>query len=192
MRIGKNNQGSELRVQGSGEKVPRDLSPVPCPRYPKKGFTLIEVLLAVSILAIGLVGVLRAYSTSTMAMEKFQYDMDAVFLLKLAMGQIEEKAITQGEVAQGVSNGEFTSVEETNLGTKRSGRWFWSQEVQKMDLPSKKDKEALADKEIKPDKEEEPEFFLNKVRLAVANSGRSPLREVVLETYAGAESVEST
>ena len=81
----------------------------------EKGFTLIEVLLAVSILAIGLVGILRAYATSTSAMEKSQYDMDAVFLLKTAMGQMEEKALTEGNIVPGVSDGVFASARKPTL-----------------------------------------------------------------------------
>lgn len=156
------------------------------------GFTLIEVLLAVSILAIGLVGVLRVYATSTTAMEKAQYDMDSVFLLKTAMGQIEEKALTHGDIVPGVSEGEFTSNGEAPLDMKRSDRWLWSEEVQRMDLPTKKDKQVVEDKEKKPDAKKEPDFFLNKLKLTVVNSGRSPLREARLETYVGTESAKDS
>jgi len=157
---------------------------------PGKGFTLIEVLLAVSILAIGLVGVLRAYATSTTAMERIQYDMNAVVLLKIAMGQIEEKAIIQGDIVPGVLGGEFTAAEEAGLDVKNSGPWLWSRDVQKMDLPSPKVERDLEKKETKQAAEKKPEIFLNTLKLTVVNSGKSPLREVSLETYVRTESVK--
>ena len=156
-----------------------------------QGFTLIEVLLAVSILAIGLVGVLRAYATSANAMEKSEYDMDAVFFLKTAMAQIEEKALTEGNIPPGVSNGDFTSAGEKNFGKKRSTRWLWSQEVKKMDLPSKKVKHDPANKEVKPGEEKTSDFYLSKLKLTVADSARIPPRKVGLETYVRTESVKN-
>ncbi|MFH0986381.1 MAG: type II secretion system protein [Candidatus Omnitrophota bacterium] len=158
----------------------------------KEGFTLLEVIVAVSILAIGLVGVLRAYATSASAMEKVQYEMDGVFLLKTAMGKIEEKAVTQGILLPGVSSGEFTSAEEESLGLKSAGLWRWSQEVQKMDLPTKKAKQDPANKETRPDEKKKPEFYLNKLKLAVVNSGRIPPREISLETYVGTDRAKSS
>ena len=172
------------KVQGLGKKEPDTL-------YPEKGFTLIEVLVAVSILAIGLVGILRAYSTATTTMERAQYDMDAVYLLKIGMGQIEEKALTEGEIVPGVSSGEFTAAERVPLGLKRSGMWLWNKDLQKMDLPSKKSKQDLGNQKTGSDTEKKPEFCLNKLKFTVANPGRSPLREVSLETYVGTQSVKS-
>ena len=160
----------------------------------KKGFTLIEVLVAVSILAVGLVGVLRAYATSASVMERAQYDMDAVFLLKTAMGQIEEKAMTEKKMVPGTTNGAFATINEAGLDRTRSDRWLWSQEVQKMDLPSEKVKRDSLNNEKKSvmKKEKETDFFLNKLKLSIVNFSRTPLREVSLETYVRTESVKNS
>ena len=72
-----------------------------------KGFTLIEVLLAVSILAIGIIGVLRAYATSVNALEVGQENIDAVCLLKEKMSEIEQDALKQKGVLPETSTGEF-------------------------------------------------------------------------------------
>ena len=152
------------------------------------------MLVAVSILAVGLVGVLRAYATSTSAMERAQYDMNAVCLLKTAMGQIEEKAMTEGEIVPGTTNGAFAAPDEAGLDRKYSDRWLWSQEVQKMDIPSKKVKHDSSGNEKKSvtEKEKETDFFLNKLKLSVVNSARIPLKEVSLETYVRTESVKNS
>ena len=72
-----------------------------------KGFTLIEVMLAVSILAIGIIGVLRAYATSVDALEVGQENIDAVCLLKEKMSEVEQDALKQKGVSLGRSTGEF-------------------------------------------------------------------------------------
>lgn len=177
LRIGSKRQSLGLRVQGS---------------YLGKGFTFIEVLLAVSILAVGLVSVLRAYATSTNAMEKIQYDMDSVFLLKIAMGQIEEKAIIQGDIVPVISNGEFTSADEEHLGMKHLGGWSWSGSLQRVNLPSPKVKHDLANKDLKLDKKKKNDFYLNKLKLTAMNSERIPPREVSLETYVRTESAKNS
>lgn len=61
-----------------------------------KAFTLIEVLLAVVILAIGLVGVLRAYASLISASGRAYYYIDAVSLTKEKISDIEQKALEEG------------------------------------------------------------------------------------------------
>ena len=157
----------------------------------KKGFTLIEVLLAVSILAIGLVGVLRSYSTSTNAMERALYDMDAVFLLKKVMGQIEEQAIVRGgSIVPGGESGEFASVDEVPGQQKRSDPWLWSESVSKLDFPVKNAAPDSDQEKTKTEKPKKYEFSLNELKLVIANSGRSPLREISVETWVGTQSVK--
>ena len=72
-----------------------------------KGFTLVEVLLAVSILSIGIVGVLRGYATSINALGIAQESANAVCLLKEKMLEIEQIALEQKGIETGRSSGEF-------------------------------------------------------------------------------------
>lgn len=192
LRIGSKDQRSGGRAQGAGQKTLFYLNPSPLSLNPGKGFTLIEVLLAVSLLAVGLVGVLRAYATSTSVMEKVQYDMDAAILLKTVMEQVEEKAITQGDIVPGVSSGKFVLTDTERFDVKDPGRWSWSQSVEKMIFSSKKVKQDPDLQEIRSDAEKEADFYLNKLKLTVVNSERIPPREVSLETYVRTESVKSS
>ena len=192
LKIPKMTSRIESKDPGPG---PRDREPrkaTGCVRCPDKGFTLIEVLLAVSILAIGLVSVLRAYAISTSAMEKSQYDMDAVFLLQKTMGQIEETFILQGGKAPGVTNGEYVSTDDAKLDRQHSGSWLWNEEVQKMDLPIIKKKSSISQDKTKSEAEKKPDFYLDKLTLTLANSGRMPPRKVSVETYVGIENVKNT
>jgi hypothetical protein len=64
-------------------------------------------MLAVSILAIGIIGVLRAYTTSVDALGVGQENIDAVNLLKEKMTEIEQDALEQEGISPGTSTGEF-------------------------------------------------------------------------------------
>ena len=77
-----------------------------------KGFTLVEVLLAVSILSIGIVGVLRGYATSINALGIAQESANAVCLLKEKMLEIEQIALEQKGIETGRSSGEFKNGQE--------------------------------------------------------------------------------
>ncbi len=61
--------------------------------YAQKGLTLIEVLLAVAILGIGIVGVLRAYAGSISALETGQYSIDAFNLMKQKIADVEQMVL---------------------------------------------------------------------------------------------------
>ena len=73
----------------------------------KKGFTLIELMLAITILSVGMVGVLRAYSVSVSALEAGQESIEAVYLLKEKMAQVEKDASEEGGIPPGRWDGEF-------------------------------------------------------------------------------------
>ncbi len=147
----------------------------------RRGFTLIEVLMAISILAIGTVSVLRAYSTSVTAVERAQYNIDAACVLKAAMGGIEEKDITLDGTPPGESSGEFTSSSDIKIDTTRSDRWRWSLEVRKVKIKEKTPKEGLASEGKAP--EEKEDYSLNEVKLTVVNNERSPSNKVSVMTY---------
>ena len=78
----------------------------------RRGITLVEVLLAVAILSIGMVGVLRAYAVSIGALEISRDTINIIELLKEKMADIEQTTIEQGGVSAGASSGKFEGTWE--------------------------------------------------------------------------------
>lgn len=72
-----------------------------------KGFTLVEVLVAVVIFAVGIVAVSRAYVTSVGALGIGRESAQALCLLKQKMSELEFSAIEDDGLATGVSSGVF-------------------------------------------------------------------------------------
>lgn len=62
---------------------------------PEKGMTLIEVMTAVVVLAIGIVGVLQAFAGSISTLEAGQFNINAISLLKEKMADIEQTMLEQ-------------------------------------------------------------------------------------------------
>ena len=82
-------------------------------------------MLAVSILAIGIVGVLRAYAGSITTLEVGQFTIDSVNLLRQKMTDVQQMLLEKGEAASSSDSGEVedflwkwsisaTNVEELN------------------------------------------------------------------------------
>jgi len=63
-----------------------------------KGLTLIEVMMAVVILAIGTMGVLQAYAGSISTLEIGQLNIEAVNLLKETLADVEQVILEQEEL----------------------------------------------------------------------------------------------
>ena len=78
-----------------------------------KGLTLIEVIMAVVILAIGTMGVLRAYAGSISTLEIGQFNIEAVILLKQTLADVEQDILEQEELPKG------------DQGTVNDFRWEW-------------------------------------------------------------------
>lgn len=78
-----------------------------------KGLTLIEVMTAVVILAIGTMGVLRAYAGSISTLEIGQFNIDAVNLLKETLSDVEQVILEQEELPI------------SDQGTVNDFRWEW-------------------------------------------------------------------
>jgi len=83
-------------------------------KFKNKGFSLLEVLLAVSILSLGLAGVLRAYASSLGTLEIGQYNIDAGQVLRMKMDDLEQEILENGKL-MGAS-----------LGMLNGFRWQWS------------------------------------------------------------------
>ena len=84
---------------------------------PQKAFTLVEIMLTITILTVGIIGILRAYATSVNALEVSRDTVDAVCLLKEKMAEIEQAAIDEGGNSPGFSSGRFEDEFE-NFGWK--------------------------------------------------------------------------
>ncbi len=94
---------SRVRRIASSERMRRHL-----PRNDGlRGFTLVEVLVAVLILSIGMISVLRSYITLMNAVETANFTSDAAYLLKEKMADIEEEAIENPDVSVGTKSGVF-------------------------------------------------------------------------------------
>jgi len=82
----------------------------------QRGLTLIEVLMAVSILAIGIIGVLRAYAGSITTLEIGQNNIEAVLLLKEKIADVKLMILEDGETALSSDSGS-------------SGDFLWQWEI---------------------------------------------------------------
>jgi hypothetical protein len=120
-------------------------------------------------------------------MENAQYGIDAAYVLKTVMGDIEEKSITQKGTSPGAFSGEILLPSEVNNGKIRLDRWRWSENVQQTDLKVEVEKDDSTAEESAKD----AGYSLNEVNLTVVNPLRSPARNVSLVTYMESESVES-
>jgi|DEB19_MinimDraft_3_1074340.scaffolds.fasta_scaffold06248_4 general secretion pathway protein I len=90
----------------------------------RTGFTLIEVLVALAVIAVGAAAVLTALNTAAGATARVSERMLAEFV---AVNRITETRLLRAERLQpGESSG------ETELGGRR---WFWQETVSKAPLP---------------------------------------------------------
>ncbi len=181
-------------------------------RYPApaRGFTLLEALMAISILAVGTVSVLGAYSTSVNAIERAQYNIDAACLLKAVMGGIEEKAIREKGTTPGESSGELASSDDVKIDTTQSDRWQWTEEVRASGLETgKPEKTSGSSEEKKPEETvttptetgttataaaaetKKAPYSLNEVKLTVVNYERKPSNKFSAVTYMENANAES-
>lgn len=110
LRIGK-KQCSVFSARCSEEKLAADHRTLAT----EKGLTLIEVLLAVAIMAIGIIGVLQAYSSAIATLEVGQFSIDAVGVIKERMADIEQMILEDGE-----------SASEGDSGSSGEFLWEWN------------------------------------------------------------------
>lgn len=135
-----------------------------------RGFTLIEVLLAVSILAVGMIGVIRAYIVLMNSVEVSRFTVEAAYLSKIRMADIEKSAIDGAEDLYGTKSGRFEG-DENRLG--------WEEEVTEIKIKGETPK-----KESEEGQKEGKEAVFSKVRVSVlSGEGSGPARKVDLYTY---------
>ena len=132
----------------------------------KRGFTLIEVLIAVAILSIGMIGVARAYIVLMDGIEVSIFTTDASYLLKVKMADIEKEAIENFGVPSGANSGRFGEG-YNNFG--------WQTEASEVKIGSEGSGEKTR---------EWPEESLSKVRISIMSAaGHETGRRLNLYTY---------
>lgn len=122
-----------------------------------KGFTLVEIMVAITILAIGIIGVLRSYTVAINALEASQYSIEAACLLKEKMADVEKEVIEKKDFSQGTYQGEFKG---------NYGGFKWESQVQVLDFDN-----------------EEMKNCLNEIKMTVYNNRIKPPRRFSLVTY---------
>lgn len=81
---------------------------------PRRSFTLVELMVAVSILSIGIILVLRSFLAAQDTLESLKNRLAAVELLEAKMGELELEMIEKGELA--IS----TDEEQILLGSRKA------------------------------------------------------------------------
>lgn len=150
-----------------------------------RAFTLIEVLAAVMILSVGIIGVVRAYITLASGIETSAFTVQASYLLKTKMADIEKEAIENpGLPAGGGRSGSF--------GKEYPGfRWeYTASDLLMGRIDKAKEGGVDKDKEGVTASTKETEVMLTKIDLSVRSgdaSGheRSLSLWTYLENYSG-------
>ena len=132
----------------------------------ERGFTLIEVLLTVVILVVGIVGILRAYTTLVNGLEIAKFNIEAVSLLRARLAVIEQKGIEEG-MSPGSSGGTFPDA----------AGWSWALDTTTLvfNIDTKDRKKGLPAGLLDS---------LNELKLQVINNEARQPRAVSIMTYA--------
>ena len=122
----------------------------------RRGFTLIEVLVAVVVLAVGLVAVMRGFETSLLALRESSDTLHANLI-------IAEK-ISQARAAGLSSDGSSSLASRDTSGTERGFSWKMEHDVVSMPVTDQK-------------------ITNNVVKVTVELSGRGSTRKYKGQTY---------
>lgn len=108
LRIGDNTDCTDSNTDSTDlSRLHNQRNPFQISVISDKGVTLVEVLLAVVILSVGMVGVLRAYGACVGTLEVNRDVVNTIELLKEKMAEIEQGAVEQGGLSAGGSSGRF-------------------------------------------------------------------------------------
>lgn len=134
-------------------------------------FTLIELLIAVSILAVGIVFVFRSFLCSVTALDTSLNRISAVQILEEKMVQIEEQM-------KNINDGKCPRLEESEVVVgSRSGEV--SMEVKPLVL--EEDSKEIEEEEVKD--KEEPEQIINEIELVLRWQEQNKDRDLSVGTY---------
>jgi prepilin-type N-terminal cleavage/methylation domain-containing protein len=134
------------------------------------GFTLIEVMITVTILAVGLIGVNRAYVSIVNALEVADYTIEMVSLLGERMFEVERRAIEEDNLLPGARNGRFTGEYVD---------FKWKEEIGEVDSSLEEDEET----EESEDAAKDLIMYLKKAKITVSNENVTPVRKFTLVGY---------
>ncbi|MDD5136192.1 MAG: prepilin-type N-terminal cleavage/methylation domain-containing protein [Candidatus Omnitrophica bacterium] len=136
----------------------------------KRAFTLVEVLVAVLILAVGMMGVIRAYITLANGIIASGFTVDASYLLKDKMADLEKEAIENLGLPPGSRGGVFADD---------YSHFSWKADTSDVMIESDKDKPES--KKIKPKKLMKES--LTQTAISVMTGGAKSARSLSLYTY---------
>ena len=137
-----------------------------------RGFTLIEVMLTVTILAVGIIGVIRAYAAMVNTLEAADSSIGAVCLLKDRIFEIEKRALEEVNLSSGGGSGEFKGG---------YGAFKWNAEVTTVDSSLETEEESV--EEAEEETEEGPIMYLHEVKITVSDEEIDPVRRLSLSGY---------
>lgn len=143
----------------------------------KHGFTVIEAMLAVAVIAFGIVGVLQSYSIAVTAVERAEFNMNAAYLLKAAMGDMEERVLSDGTVKLGQWSGRFGASSCAGVFDDRPEGWSWKRSARKVFVKARPGARAA-------DNPEET-YAMTEVDIRVADDGRTPAAAAGVLSYYG-------
>ncbi|MFC1807844.1 prepilin-type N-terminal cleavage/methylation domain-containing protein [Candidatus Omnitrophota bacterium] len=154
--------GYRFTVFGLRKKPYR--APCTAHRTPNRSFTLIELMLAVTILAFGLVGIIQSYSAMITGLTIAQKSLDTVCILKEALAEVQSKAAQNGG----------TTLQIAQKKWSREFKGFVS-----------KVKVSDASFYINfPEEDKDPVRYLNKIEAFAFNEDVKPPRKFGIVTYA--------
>jgi prepilin-type N-terminal cleavage/methylation domain-containing protein len=141
-----------------------------------RAFTLIEALVAVTILAVGMVGVIRAYIVLINSIEASRFMVEASYLLKDRIALAEQAAIEPGGIAPGLKRGMFTGDYKA---------LSWEEEVSEITITGDSPKDARqAEGHDVSREDEEREVVLSDIRISIIGPGPAEsARKLSLYTY---------
>jgi len=145
-----------------------------------RGFTLVELMVAVSILTIGITGVSRSFIGIIAALDVIDVEFQAMQFLETKMNKLEGEFIKTQQIKS------VTVQEEVVIGV-RSG--VYKLEVIAVDVPEEKDvypQEQDLGKIIEPNKaisKEEPKTQLYQAKLTLTWQQSARERVAKLETF---------
>jgi len=118
-------------------------------------------MLAVTILAIGIIGVIRAYTTAVEGLKAAECSIEEACLLKEKMAEIEEEYIENPGISPGTESGEFVG---------EYAGYSWEKDITEAEFDMEDLKEPM-------------EGFLSKVKVTVTNDLITPTRRFSVVTY---------